>query len=675
MKKRFFCGLCGITVSLFIGLLSMTSGCQAPAAPPEPGVPPIANAGANQTVPTKTEVTLDGTGSTDPNGSPLTYQWIQTGGTPVTLSGDNTPKPTFTSPTSSTTLTFELTVTNNQDLSDSDTMTVTVTNPGETLNVEGGDKITLSCSSQSQSESNLTFNWTQTSGPQVILINPTSPNPVFVAPNVTTVVTFQVVITNIQNISTTEIVTVDIVAVDENLPPTANAGQPQTVTTGSTVTLNGSASSDPQGQTLTYAWIQTSGTAVTINGANTVKPTFVAPNTAGNLTFQLTVTNTQKLSDSDSVTIQVVEPNNVPPVANAGPDQNVTSGDTVTLDGSASSDPNNSTLTYAWTQTAGTAVTLTGANAAKPTFVAPNTAETLTFQLTVTNTAGLSSQDTTNVTVSNAQPIANAGPDQTVDGGATVTLNGSTSSDPQGQPLTYAWTQTAGTAVTLSDPNSATPTFVAPNTVEKLTFELKVTNTAGLSSQDTTEVTINNTPPIANAGPDQTVSGGATVTLDGSGSSDPQGQTLTYAWTQTSGTAVTLTGSNTAKPTFTAPGDVETLTFELTVTDTLGLSAKATTNVSISNAVPVADAGPDQNVDSGDTVTLDGSASSDPDNDTLTYAWTQTAGTAVTLSDPNSPAPTFTAPNTTETLTFQLTVEDGKGGSNSDSVDISVQSP
>lgn len=90
-----------------------------------------------------------------------------------------------------------------------------------------------------------------------------------------------------------------------------------------------------------------------------------------------------------------------------------------------------------------------------------------------------------------------------------------------------------------------------------------------------------------------------------------------------------------------------------------------------SNQTPVANAGSDQDVNAGDAVTLNGTGSSDPDGDTLSFAWTQTAGTVVALTGPNTASPTFTAPNTTGTLTFQLTVSDGTA-SDADTVDVMV---
>ncbi len=180
--------------------------------------------------------------------------------------------------------------------------------------------------------------------------------------------------------------------------------------------------------------------------------------------------------------------------------------------------------------------------------------------------------------------------------------------------------------------------------------------------------------PIANAGADQAVAGGSQVTLNGSASFDPGGSALSFAWTQTAGTTVTVNGANTANATFTAPNATETLTFALAVTNGSGATGADSVNVVVTaGSAPTSNAGTNQTVNGGDTVTLDGSASSDPNGDTLTFDWSQTAGTSVTLSDSDTDSPSFTAPNENTTLTFELTVSDGSESA-TDSVDVVVQS-
>lgn len=175
-------------------------------------------------------------------------------------------------------------------------------------------------------------------------------------------------------------------------------------------------------------------------------------------------------------------------------------------------------------------------------------------------------------------------------------------------------------------------------------------------------------PPVANAGPDQTVYESSTVVLDGSASRDPEGKALAYKWAQVSGTPVDLNTDDPSRPTFTALAVSragETLTFSLVVNDGVQDSKVAdSVNITIKdlNHPPVAVAGADLTVGESSQVTLDGSASYDLDGDNLTYSWIQTAGPNVELSTVTGAQPVFTSPTVgTEgtTLVFELTVSDG----------------
>ncbi len=214
-------------------------------------------------------------------------------------------------------------------------------------------------------------------------------------------------------------------------------------------------------------------------------------------------------------------PVNQAPVADAGNDQSISGGDLITLDASGSSDPDGDALEYQWTQTAGPTVILESPAEESTSFVAPNTTGTLRFAVTVTDPGGLYSSDTVNITVQaveNLAPVADAGEHRSVDGGAFVSLDGTGSFDLDGDPVTYMWLQTAGVAVELSADDAISPHFTAPNIDGSLEFELTVDDGQGLSSNDTTTVTITRVPPtlfVANWQGDSVISFSNADTVSG----------------------------------------------------------------------------------------------------------------------------------------------------------------
>ena len=464
------------------------------------------------------------------------------------------------------------------------------------------------------------------------------------------------------------------VSLSGNNPPVADAGADQAVQAGDTVTLNGTGSSDPDtGDAIAYSWSQTSGATVALSNPSSASPTFTAPSGPETLSFRLEVADQSGLTSADAVNVTVAAPVNNPPVADAGADQAVQAGDTVTLNGTGSSDPDTGdAIAYSWSQTSGATVALSNPSSASPTFTAPSGPETLSFRLEVADQSGLTSADAVNVTVAapvNNPPVADAGADQAVQAGDTVTLNGTGSSDPDtGDAIAYSWSQTSGATVALSNPSSASPTFTAPSGPETLSFRLEVADQSGLTSADAVNVTVAapvNNPPVADAGADQAVQAGDTVTLNGTGSSDPDtGDAIAYSWSQTSGATVALSNPSSASPTFTAPSTNSTLVFELIVTDTGSLTDTDAVTVTVTavptNNPPTVDAGPDQTVSEGDTVTLSGTAS-DPDDDPLTYLWTHDLSLAITLANSTALSTTFTAPQVSSntTVTFTLTADDG----------------
>lgn len=462
--------------------------------------------------------------------------------------------------------------------------------------------------------------------------------------------------------------------------PFANAGANQTVKVGSTVTLNGSGSTNPSGVgTLTYFWSFVSfpgGQAPSLFWPDRVMPTFTAA-TQGNYVIMLTVSN-GVASNSSTVTVSTF---NTPPVANAGPNQTVSVGATAVLNGSGSTSIDGRPLTYAWTfssKPAGSTATLTGATTVNPTFVVDK-AGSYVVQLIV-NDGLASAPATVTVSTSATQPVANAGSNQVVNVGALVQLNGSGSTDANGLPLTYQWsliTLPSGSAAVLSNPAIVNPTFVADK-AGTYVAQLIVNN--GVLSSAAATVTINTSSPLAptaNAGPNQTVNFGSTVFLNGSGT-DPQNLPLTYSWSLSSkpaGSAAVLSSAIISNPTFVAD-KAGTYIAQLIVNNGTLSSAPSTVTISTTCAPPTANAGPNQSVGVGATVTLNGSGSGDVCNDPLTYSWsftTRPAGSNAVLSGATTVSPTFVT-DVAGTYVAQLIVNNGFSNSTPATVTITAAS-
>ncbi|MEO0575553.1 MAG: hypothetical protein AAF004_08820 [Pseudomonadota bacterium] len=180
-----------------------------------------------------------------------------------------------------------------------------------------------------------------------------------------------------------------------NTAPNVTASAAQTVPRNTAVTLSAAASDSGGTAGLSFEWVQTAGTAVSLSDAMTSDATFTSPDVAADevLMFEVTVTDAGGLSDTDTTDVTVLR--NVAPVAAAGDDQNVEQTDTVTLSGGATDDDPIGELTFAWTQTAGPVVTIDRPDAAVASFVAPGVTgiASLTFRLTVTDAFGEVSVD------------------------------------------------------------------------------------------------------------------------------------------------------------------------------------------------------------------------------------------------------------------------------------------
>ncbi len=393
--------------------------------------------------------------------------------------------------------------------------------------------------------------------------------------------TVTVAVTSLSTPTVTSSSTVTINGPAAQTPPSANAGTGGNIPLHRIAVLNGSASSDTNTPplALSYAWTLVSapaGSAVTtasIRFPTSPEAVFV-PDVLGNYTLKLTVTTTAGTGSANvSYNAQIF-----PPVAVPGKPQNAETGTFVFLNGKNSYDPNSLPLAFAWTfaslpgASKLTAANLLNANTPKP-FFTPDVNGTYTLQLIVNNGTLPSTPVTVQVTAATGSlpPNVRAGYNQNALVSQAVTVNGSSSFDPNSPPLSlsYAWTfqsVPSGSALTNSQiqgPSTSQAQF-NPDVAGDFVLNLHVTNSTG-SSDDTVTVHVfagysqgylNDVPPNASSGPDQYAVPGNQVNLDGSASADPDGgpQTLSYNWWLNAlapSSAASITGAATSTPHFT----------------------------------------------------------------------------------------------------------------------------
>ncbi len=377
------------------------------------------------------------------------------------------------------------------------------------------------------------------------------------------------------------------------------------------------------------------------------------------------------------------------PVANAGPDQTVAQFDLVSLTGKRSVDLDGDELTYRWTLKApvGSAALLNNTNGIDTQFTA-DAAGDYAITLIVSDGTDDSPIDSVIVTATqrvpgaNTAPVAAAGNDVNVQRGMTVQLDGTGSSDADGDLLTFLWKideRPSGSTAVLSSNSAPRPAFMA-DVDGDYSVSLVVSDGQLSSPADTILISAfsDNTPPVANAGPDQTVALGSKVQLDASTSYDADGDEISFVWrivSKPNGSAATLSSTTAATPDFSA--DLEgAYVIELIANDGAFDSAPdaLTITATKNNLPPVAHAGTNTTVSVGTPVVLSGSQSYDSNDDPLSYRWSwvnKPAGSAIAFSSATSMTPTVT-PDVEGTYIAQLIVNDGEVDSASDSVTITA---
>ncbi|WP_196137855.1 PKD domain-containing protein [Aliikangiella sp. G2MR2-5] len=629
--------------------------------------PPVANAGNDLNGIIETQYTFNASQSIDPDGDELSYQWKivdKPDSSSAQLVNANSMSPNFT-PDAIGQYQFELIVSDGKLDSEPDYLVLTaidnnrapVANAGNDQNVTIGSLVNMDGTASSDPDGDsLSYQWTFLKKPansNVQLNNSTSGNPAF-TPDMVGNYQVQLIVNDGKLDSAADTVNINV-DTPPNQAPTANAGRDQSGEPGTVFTLNGAASSDPDGDALTYRWsIQSkpgSSNAVLVN-ANSVSPG-LTPDVEGDYVIQLIVNDGQVDSNLDTTVISASKTNHAP-TANAGADQSGVKGDTFVLDGSASSDSDGDQLTFTWmlmTKPATSNSSLINANSVSATLVADVEGD-YQVQLTVSD-GEFSSTDIALVKAEklNQKPTADAGVDISGKVNDVISLDGSRSSDPDGDALTYSWILTdfpEGTVAVINNADTVNPTLV-PTVAGNYVAQLTVNDGSLDSEPDSVTITVEqveNSIPVADAGADQTIKLADSAILDGSGSHDPDGDSLTYQWSiidSPEGSVAALTDPTSDAPLFT-PDRVGSYVIQLIVNDGQNSSApdNMTLNVEVDNHAPVADAGADQ-LHSGvdDTLKLDGSGSYDPDGDNLSYTWSVSspADASLNFSDVNAVAP------------------------------------
>ena len=344
-------------------------------------IPPIANAGADQSVEVNQTITITGSGS-DSDGNITSYEWKKdTTVLATTASFDYTPDTVGID-------TLTLTVTDNNGSIGSDSMTVTVTavnipptaNAGADQSVEVNQTITIT-GSGSDSDGNITsYEWKKDT---TVLATTASLD---YTPDTVGIDTLTLTVTDNSGSIGSDSMTVTVTAV--NIPPTANAGADQSVEVNQTITITGSGS-DSDGNITSYEWRKDTTVLATTASLD------YTPDTVGIDTLTLTVTDNSGSIGSDSMTVTV---SSVPVLlANAGADQSVEVNQTITITGSGSDSDGNIT-SYEWRKD--TTVLATTASFD----YTPDTVGIDTLTLTVTDNNGSIGSDSMDVTVT-AVPV------------------------------------------------------------------------------------------------------------------------------------------------------------------------------------------------------------------------------------------------------------------------------
>jgi RHS repeat-associated protein len=469
-----------------------------------------------------------------------------------------------------------------------------------------------------------------------------------------------------------------------NHAPVVDAGPAQTIELPAAAVLNGTATDDglPTGSALIVSWIKVSGPGVVTFQAPASPITRVSFSSVGTYVLRLTGSDGE-LSTSVEVTI-TVNPENHPPVVNAGADQTIELPEPLALHGTVTDDGNpiGKALTITWSQVSGPGpVTFANKNAAE-TSATLTLAGTYILKLTGNDTE-FNRSDNVVITVlpHNNAPIVSGGGNKSVEVPDTLQLNGTATDDglPAGGQLVIGWSKVSGPGdVTFGNPAQASTTAkfsLAGNYLLRLTA-----NDSQLTSTDDVVVSVDpasNRAPVVNAGPDQTLSLYNVANLNGQITDDglPNG-TVTASWTKVAGPGDVVFSNAGASSTSATFSETGVYVLRLTADDSaLTAFDEITVAANFENQAPVVDAGPDRTGNVLSPLAFNGQVTDDglPTNAPLTVTWSKVSGPGVvTFSNADSTATSATFSDTGEYV-LQLSANDSELSA-SDQVTVQISS-
>jgi PKD repeat protein len=590
---------------------------------------PVAEAGEDRSAAVGEPVTLGGGASYDVDGTVTAHAWDLGDGT---RKGGATITHTYETPGVRT---ATLTVTDDSGVANataSDTLTVAVNAPpvpsatGPDRPIGVGEIARLDASASADADGAI-LSWTWDFGDGATGEGPEAQY-AWAAPGV-----YPVTLTVTDDSATPSAVATATMDVVVSAAPVADAGPDQSVAV-SEVAFDGGGSTDADGRIASYEW--SFGDGATASGRS-LRHAYARPGTYEVALVVRDDSGSPVNTDRDTATVRV----NAAPIADAGPDRVAAPGEEVVLDGSGSVDPDGDVAEWLWRFPDGSEAR--GVRVAR-SFAEPGLQQVL---LTVRDDTRLPEAfDVDEVAVAvNAPPVAAAGPDRLVEPGAPVRFDGSASFDPDGSIASHRWDFDDLDAPVLAP--VAERTYDAPGVHSA---QLTVADASGAANATATaEVAIRvNHPPVAEAGP-ETVTDALYVTLDGSGSTDGDGDRLIHGWDFGDGSPRGL--GETVTHAYPRSG---VFPVTLTVDDGTGLgnaTAVDSTRVVI-DARPMAVAGGNRDVCSGDAILFDGSASADPDGGLLRYEWDFGDSTRADIVNPSK---TYEAPGV---YSVTLTVRD-----------------